>query len=210
MLDISLQQYRDTELNPQLLSSSINIKTKWHVITGAPCSGKTTLVDLFAGMGFKTVPEAGRTYVESQLAKGLALEDIRQDQAEFTGQIYSLMLSNERELEPGEVCFLDRALPDAPAFYRYAGMDPNSVLPDFFQFCYASVFVLDRLPYELDGVRNSDDPAAEYLDIWIERDYTSIGYAVIRVPVLPPQERLEFILERLPEQIHGEGRRSNG
>jgi predicted ATPase len=209
-MDNYSNQFRETALNPQLLSSSFKITTNWHVITGAPCSGKTTLLDMLADMGFKTVHEAGRTYVVGELAKGLSLEVIRKDQAEFTRQIYSRMLSNEHELHPDEVCFLDRAIPDGPAFYRYAGMNPNDVLPDCFQYQYASVFVLDRLPYVRDGVRDSDDPAAEYLDTWIERDYASLGYDVMRVPVLPPVERLDFILERLPEMKEGDWRAGNG
>ena len=198
-MDNYSNQFRETELNPKLLSSSIKIITNWHVISGAPCSGKTTIVEMLADMGFRTVPEAGRTYIESEIAKGLSMEEIRKDQAGFNRQIYALMLKNERELNPREYYFLDRALPDALAYYRFAGMDPNDVLQDCCQYCYASVFILDRLPYIRNGVRDSDDPAAEYLDTWIERGYSSLGYNVRRVPVLPPQDRLDFILERLPE-----------
>jgi hypothetical protein len=38
------------------------------------------------------------------------------------------------------------------------------------------------------------------LDKWLYRDYSALGYDVIRVPVLPPQERLGFILEKLVEE----------
>jgi hypothetical protein len=31
------------KLDPQRLSAPFKYKTNWHVITGAPCSGKTTL-----------------------------------------------------------------------------------------------------------------------------------------------------------------------
>lgn len=33
------------------------IKTRWVVITGAPSSGKTTLIKSLALMGYKTVPD---------------------------------------------------------------------------------------------------------------------------------------------------------
>jgi predicted ATPase len=36
-----------------------------------------------------------------------------------------------------------------------------------------------------------------FLDEWHMRDYESVGYDVIRVPVLPIDERAEFILENL-------------
>ena len=38
-----------TDLNPDLLSFSFEVQTHWHAITGAPCSGKTTLIDQFTG-----------------------------------------------------------------------------------------------------------------------------------------------------------------
>jgi hypothetical protein len=34
---------RTIELDPDLLSAPFRVQTNWHVITGAACSGKTTL-----------------------------------------------------------------------------------------------------------------------------------------------------------------------
>ena len=192
--------YRDTQLDPDLLSTPFKAQTNWHVITGAPCSGKTTLIDQLADLGFHTVPEAARIFVENELAKGGTLDEIREDPATFTRQVYDLMIERERGIRTADVTFLDRALPDAPAFYRIAGMNPNEILPDCFLYRYASVFMLDRLPYQLDGVRAADDPTADYFDAWTERDYSALGYNVVRVPVLPPDERLAFVLDKIPER----------
>jgi predicted ATPase len=60
--------------------------------------------------------------------------------------------------------------------------------------------LLDRFPVQLDGVRIEDEAAVDYLDKWHERDYTALGYQVVRVPVLPPDERLAYLLERLPQR----------
>ena len=76
-------------------------------------------------------------------------------------------------------------------------MNPNEILPDCFQHRYASVFMLDRLPYQQDGIRAGDDASAAYFDSWMERDYSALGYNVVRVPVLPPEGRLAFVLEKL-------------
>jgi predicted ATPase len=79
-------------------------------------------------------------------------------------------------------------------------MNPNEILSDCFLYRYASVFMLDRLPYQLDGIRAADDPTADYFDAWTERDYSVLGYKVVRVPVLPPEERLAFVLDKIPER----------
>ena len=41
---------------------------------------------------------------------------------------------------------------------------------------------------------------ASYLDEWQTRDYRALGYSVVKVPVMPPEERLAFVLERLSVQ----------
>jgi len=196
----SQPDFRNTELDPGLLSTPFNFQTNWHVITGASCSGKTTLIDQLANKGFQIRPEPARQFFESELAKGRTIDEIREDPASFTSQIYALWLELESGLRATEVTFLDRGLPVALAFYRLAGLKPNEILPDCFQHRYASVFLLNRLPYQKDGVRVSDDETAAYLESWTLRDYSAIGYEVIQVPVFLPEERFEFILERIAEQ----------
>jgi predicted ATPase len=192
------------------LSTPFKVQTNWHVITGASSSGKTTIIDQLADNGFQTFPEAGRQFFERELAKGRTIDEIRVDRAAMTRRVYELWLELNREIQATEINFLDRGLPDALAFYRFAGMDPNDILPDCFQFRYASVFMLNRLPYQQDGVRGGDDASAAYFESWMLRDYSALGYEVVRVPVLSPEERLSFILERLSESKLRGGVGNNG
>ena len=200
MAGVSQPDFRNMELCEELLSTPFHIQTNWCVITGASCSGKTTLIIMLARNGFRTVPEAGRKYFEGELAKGRVIEEIRADPATFTPQVYDIMLEHERGLRAAEIVFLDRALPDGFAFYRLAGLNPNQILPDCFQHRYACVFLLNRLPFQKDGVRVADDETAAYLESWILRDYRALGYQVIEVPVLSPEGRFEFVLRKLSEQ----------
>jgi predicted ATPase len=62
------------------------------------------------------------------------------------------------------------------------------------------VFILDPIPFQENGVRDEDSGTVDYLDEWLARDYSTLGYGVVRVPVLAPQERLAYVLERLSEQ----------
>jgi predicted ATPase len=110
------------------------------------------------------------------------------------------MLDVEHGLRANDVLFLDRAFPDALAFCRANGLNPNEFLADCFHHRYASVFLLDRFPVEQDGIRTEDDDAAKLIDEWLDRDYCALGYSVVRVPVLSLQERLAFVLETLSEQ----------
>jgi predicted ATPase len=170
------------------------------VITGTVSSGKTTLIDQLADRGFQTVPEAGRQYFEREMAKGRTIEEIRENPAALTCTLIDIMLGIEHGLRANDLLFLDRAFPDALAFCRVNGLNPNEILADCFHHRYASVFLLDRFPVEQDGVRAEDDATADLIDEWLARDYSALGYNVVRVPVLSIKDRLTFILEMLSEQ----------
>ncbi len=201
MTDPSQRGFITTELDPDLLSTPFRVQTNWHVITGAPSCGKTTLIDQLASMGYQTVPEIARQYIEAEVAKGRAVAEIRSNPVELECELMDLQRSVERELRANDVVFLDRGLPDCLAFCRLAGLNPNDHLAECFHYRYASVFVLDQLPFDHDGTRMKEDAdIADYLDEWHARDYRALGYPVVRVPVLPPEERLAFVLERLSEQ----------
>jgi predicted ATPase len=199
MVDKSPRDPGAAALDPELLATPFRVQTNWHVITGAICCGKTTLIDLLADRGFQTLPETSRQYIEGEVAKGRTLEEI------FASDADERALTNwQRRAEHGlratDVVFLDRALPDYLWFWRLQGLDPNELLADCLHHRYASVFILDMLPLELDGARLPDDAYTVLLDEWLVRDYSALGYRIVRVPALSPQERLGFVLERLSEQ----------
>jgi predicted ATPase len=199
MLGSSQHDFRATELDPALLSTPFGVQTNWHVITGTVCSGKTTLIDQLADKGFQTVLETGRQYVEREVARVRTIDEVREDEATERG-IADMQLRIEGGLRAIDVVFLDRAFPDCLAFRRVAGPNPNEILAECFHHRYASVFILHRLPVQRNGLRTEDDAVAGLLDEWLARDYSALGYSVVRVPVLSPQERLAFVLERLSEQ----------
>ena len=168
------------------------------MITGAPSCGKTTLIDLLADQGFRTVPEGARQYMEKEIAGGRTIDEIHRNGAALQRHIVDMQLTIEGRLPAMDGAFLDGAVPGSLAWYRAFGLNPNDILPQCFHHRYASVFVLDRLPLRLNGLRFEDDAYADYLDEWIPLDYGALGYSVVRVPVLTPEERLAFVLGRLP------------
>lgn len=191
--------FRDTTLDPDLLSTPFEVETHWHVITGAPSCGKTTLLNILAENGYRTVPETARSFMDSEVSRGLSIKEIHADPAGLQRKIISLQLDVECELPAEELFFLDGAVPGSLAWYRFFGLDPNQILSECFHYHYASVFILEPLPLHLDGLRFHDETLIGFLDQYHSRDYHDLGYNVIRVPVLPPEKRLGFVLERIPQ-----------
>jgi predicted ATPase len=200
MPDSPKHDFLTTELDPDLLSTPFGVQTAWHVITGGPCSGKTTLIDELADKGFRTVPETARPYIEKEMARGRTIDEIREDADALERGLLEMQLRFERALRATDVAFLDRGLPEGLTYCRVAGLNPNEFLSECFHHRYASIFVLDRLPLQQDDLRIEKNATARLLDEWLARDYSSLGYGVIRVPVLSPRDRLAFVLERLPER----------
>ena len=193
-------QPRTGPLDPALLAAAFEIQTAWHVLTGAACSGKTTLISMLAQHGFPIIPESARQYFDLELASGRTLAEIRADGPALQRGIAARQLALERAGQPNRTTFLDRAIPDSLTFYRVYGLDPNEILPECFHHRYARVFLLERLPFQRDQTLGPEDFAtSDFLNEWLVRDYEALGYPVVRVPVVPPQERLAFILEKAAE-----------
>ena len=193
----SESEFRNAELDAGLLATPFGVQTNWHVISGAPSCGKTTLINLLAARGVQVAPEGARIYLERELERGRSLEEIRSNSAGTERGIAEMQLEIERGLPHDDRIFLDRAVPDCLAWYRYFGLDPNELLRNCFHHRYASIFLLERLPLQPDGLRFRDDMLQVFSEQWHVRDYTALGYGITRVPVLPPEERLAFVLRLL-------------
>jgi predicted ATPase len=201
MLDDHQHEFLAMELDPDHLSTPFGVQTNWHVITGAPSCGKTTLINQLAEKEFQTVPETARLYIKREIAKGKTIHPIRADAAALQRNILDLQLRIESGLRVNDILFLDGAVPSSLAYYRVCGLNPNEILLECFHHRYASVFILEPLPFQHDDERVEEIAAfAGYLDKWQTRDYSTLGYNVIRVPVMSVQERLTFILDALSEQ----------
>jgi len=172
------------------------LHTNWHVLTGAPCAGKTTLIEMLAGRGYRVVHEVARAYIDGQLSQGRTLAQIKADPAAFERTILLEKVRGEKALPPEELIFLDRAVPDSIAYYRFEGLDPDEPLSYSRSMRYKTIFLLDRLLFQKDAVRSESEKAADLLDALIAQAYAGLGYEPVRVPVLPVDQRLDFILQR--------------
>jgi predicted ATPase len=169
------------------------------VITGAPSCGKTTVIDLLEDRGFPTVEECARRFLEREITSGRSIDEIHDHGVVLQQQMLEVKLGVEASLDPDHLLFLDTAVTGSIAWYRLFGLDPNEAARHCFRHRYASVFVLDPLPLTADGLRFEDDTFTDFLDEWIERDYIALGYTPTRVPTLAPEDRLRYILDRVPQ-----------
>ena len=174
------------------------IQTNWYVITGAPCSGKTTVVNILNAKGYKTTIEHARHYLDTQRSFGKSIEETRSHQMEFQSGILDMQIEQEEALSPDDVVFLDRAIPDALAYYRFLNLvEDEKLLTAMRTISYKKIFILDYLPLVQDYARREDAEAQKKIHALISEVYESFPFQVIHVPVFKPEERVELILKNL-------------
>ena len=173
------------------------IQTRWQVITGAPCSGKTTVIENLARCGFRVKHEVARSYIDRRLSQGETLAQIKSDPLAFERHILLAKLEIERQLPPSEIIFLDRAVPDSIAYFELEGLPLAEPQVLSHRLRYERIFLFEHLGFEKDRVRWEDRSQAAVLESLLEQAYTDLAYDIIHVPVLPVQERTDFVLQHL-------------
>ena len=173
-------------------------QTNWYVITGGPGSGKTTTVNILSKRGYKTTIEHARHYLDTQRIRGKTVEEVKKNRAEFQLGVLDMQIEQEASLSPADMIFLDRAIPDALAYYRFLSLTPDEKLLNALRkVFYKKIFILDILPLVQDYARTEDEAAQKKIHKLLTEVYESLPFPVVHVPVLPPEERVDFILKHL-------------
>lgn len=174
------------------------LPTRWCVVTGAPSSGKTSIIQELASKGFKTNHDISRQYLESLICKGISKQDARRSEEDLQRMLFLLMVKNEMDLPTDELIFLDYALPDNIAFQHMANISlREDVLKSSTVFRYWQVFIMEPLPFESDHVRTENTEYQTEITERLELVYKDLGYDCIRVPAINIHKRIEYILDRL-------------
>ena len=173
-------------------------QTNWYVITGGPSSGKTTTVNLLKERGYITTFEHARHYLDTQRLKGKTIDEVRKNQREFQSGVLDMQIEQENQISPDVLVFLDRAIPDALAYYRFLNLPEDEKLTEALcTVSYKKIFILDCLPLVKDYARTEDEAAQKKIHALLIEVYESLGFPIVQVPVLPPEERADYILKNL-------------
>ena len=172
-------------------------RTNWYVITGAPCSGKTAVISGLEQKGYQVVHEVARAYIDEQLQKGQSISQIKLDILSFESNILYKKIEIEQSLTESTIIFLDRAVPDSIAYYMIEGLNPDDPIHKSKLIRYKKIFLFERLGFEKDDVRSEDEKIAAQLDRLLRKSYDMLGYDFIHVPLMPVEERIDFILQNI-------------
>ena len=168
------------------------------VISGGPCSGKTTIIDELTAAGHTTIPEAATELIEDP-----AFDGLRADPREFQRQVLLRQIENEKRsleaAEPGSVIFLDRGIGDGFGYLSYHGIEPFEELskawPESRERSRCVLFFESRPDYQAASHRSETPAEARRIHEILLADYRSRHDRIILIPWLPVEERLAAVLE---------------
>jgi predicted ATPase len=169
-----------------------------YVITGGPCTGKTTLINFLNKKGFHTVEESARLLVkEGILKKEDFIDPNKRDYLQRT--IMNKQIELESKIPDNKITFLDRGLVDGIAYYWILNLEPPFELINA---CknrnYRFVFILEQLKnYQTDELRYEDIETGKKIHEYIIKAYKMFGYKLIFVPELSVEDRCNIILNHI-------------
>jgi predicted ATPase len=104
--------------------------------------------------------------------------------------------------EDGKPVFLDRGLFDGEAYYLYDRLPVPAAFTGLDASRYKMAFLIEELPFfENNEVRRENLEFTRQISLVLENCYTRRNVPVVRVPAMPPAERVAFVLARVQEIV---------
>lgn len=182
-----------------------HLKTKRIVITGGPGSGKTTVIQHLAQKGFDVMHEISRQITLEAQQNGTEQLFLK-DPMLFSRKLMEGRLQQFFDAEKCDkkILFYDRGIGDVPAYLDFAKIDYQ---PDFAEPChinrYDMVFILPpwEAIYHSDNERYESFEQADEIFEYLKTAYLNFGYNICEVPTGTVEERVDFILDFIKNQI---------
>jgi predicted ATPase len=172
----------------------------FYVITGGPGTGKTTVLAELLRRGWVCVPEDARAVIQEQIAtSGSALPWSDAPRfAELLMQRSIATWQGQAAKNPQASVYFDRGVGDAFTCADLVGHTLPAAMRQQARAClYRNpVFLAPYWPsiYTTDTERRQTIEEAERTEHAIVRTYTDLGYEIVRLPLVSPAERADFIL----------------
>lgn len=186
----------------------MDLSNKKVVITGAPGTGKTSVINRLEQKGFHCFHEIIRDMTLKAKTEGQSDTFVSNplvfvdDALQFNKDLLSGRKKHYLEsLDMDEkISFFDRGIPDVLAYMDFFGQEYGE---DFISACkehpYTTVFILPpwKEIYVSDNERLETFSEAERIHDSLFETYSHFGYVPVTVPKTSVERRIDFILETL-------------
>jgi len=171
-----------------------------YIITGAPGTGKTAIINALKKEGHSCAEEISRTIIIEQIANGgdaLPWKNL----AAFSQQVFALRKAQHTNAPKGKTYFFDRGIIDVIAYLKHDNLTVNNDIMEIVkQFPYNKTVFYTPIWTEIytnDSERKEDILTAKNIENVLLTTYQSFGYTLVEVPKLTVNERTAFILSKI-------------
>ncbi len=179
------------------------LEKKHYVITGAPSTGKSSVINELRKMNFVCYEEIAREIIKENKETNRNVFPWV-NMREFSDMVYSRM-KNRSQHQSDDLCFLDRSVVDLIGYMEFANEKAPLSYSEFAKSSrYAKkVFIMPIWTsiYTNDQERKESIEEAKTIDYNLRKSYKKLGFKLIDVPMLSIKERANFILTEIGLQI---------
>ena len=171
-----------------------------YVITGAPGTGKTAIINALKERGYSCIDENSREIIAEQIINGGEILPWK-NQIAFENLISSKRAKQYASIPKDEICFFDRSTIDCIAYLKANNLESSDEILEAIKNCVfnSNVFyapIWEEI-YTNDSERKESVQSAITIDKSLLETYIFFGYTLIEIPKLPTGERVDFILSKI-------------
>ena len=162
------------------------------VITGGPCSGKTSLIRELAKLGYTVVEEAATQIISE------GIYHPQKDPLAFQREVVARQFDWEKEAESKtkDLIFCDRGIYDGLAYLRFYNVPESKLyLPE--EWGYLMAFHLAQLRFEKDQIRCETPEEASEISRLLRQSYIEKEIPLEAVLVINVAQRAKFVLQKI-------------
>jgi len=171
-----------------------------YVITGAPGTGKTTIINCLKKQGFSCSNEISREIIADQIESGGDVVPWKNLNA-FSQRVATMRKVQYKNATENKIHFFDRGLIDVIAYMRIDKIDTDKNLIEACKKTkYANSIFYTPIWEEIyinDMQRKENITRAIKIEETLLTCYKSFGYNLIEIPKIAIAERVDFVLSKI-------------
>ena len=173
-----------------------------YIISGAPGTGKTTIINALKKKDHYCAEEISRELIAEQISIGGNILPWK-DQIAFENKIAHRRYKQYLDSPENCICFFDRSSIDCIAYLNNNKLESTSQINQIIKNCIfnKTVFytpIWEEI-YKNDSERQESFDQSIRIDKYLKDSYMKFGYTIIKIPKTTLDKRVNFILSQIKD-----------
>ena len=171
-----------------------------YIITGAPGTGKTSIIKKLREKHFNCIDEQSRELITHQIKNGGDALPWK-NQIAFENTISNIRTQQYLSVNKNSICFFDRSTIDCIAYLKLNTFEISLQIEKNIKKCIFNNTVFYTPFWEEiyinDKERKENIEQAKKIEIEIIKAYQSLDYNLIKIPKISIKKRVDFIISKI-------------